>query len=143
MADQTPIAGPRHLREITVTRSIALLGYTPSARWRSYDGVFADSLASFAPLTDRRYLDVQPKRVKGRRRHASPVTVDGAGASEHGATVSADVLALDQPGRSRALLCPRASPRRSVVGGRLPGEGPPLARSDGWRVNGAAGARSP
>jgi predicted Zn-dependent protease len=58
-ADQTPIAGRVAFVEYG-DKVYRLLGYTPSVRWGNYDRAFAESLASFAPLTDRRYLDVQP-----------------------------------------------------------------------------------
>ena len=40
-----------------------ILGYTLQNRARSYRGALEGSVASFGRLTDRRYLDVSPKRV--------------------------------------------------------------------------------
>lgn len=40
-----------------------LLGYTPAQRLRSYDAAFRQSFGSFARLTDRSALEVQPARV--------------------------------------------------------------------------------
>jgi predicted Zn-dependent protease len=41
-----------------------ILGYSASNAWSRYDGAFEDSMRSFGRLTDRRYLDVEPLRVK-------------------------------------------------------------------------------
>ena len=44
-------------------RVFQLLGYTVQGRARAYEGPIEGSLATFSRLTDRRYLDVQPKRI--------------------------------------------------------------------------------
>jgi len=118
VADQTPIAGRVTFVEHD-GKVYRLLGYTPSERWRNYDRVFAESLISFAPLTDRRYLDVQPKRVDVVP-VSQPITVAEL-ARRHGASVSADVLALINHVAPGATL-PAGQPAKIVVGGRLPNE---------------------
>ena len=115
-----------------------LLGYTPSSRWGAYDRAFADSIASFAPLADRRYLDVQPKRVKVVE-VTQPMTVVEL-ARRHGASVPADVLALINGVPAGGTL-PAGQPAKVVIGGRLPGEDrpgrrPPLSRSVSPRAGG-------
>ncbi|HUH13123.1 MAG TPA: M48 family metalloprotease [Longimicrobiales bacterium] len=40
-----------------------IMGYTPQARFSSYDDIFRSSLGSFAQLTDPAALAVQPKRL--------------------------------------------------------------------------------
>jgi predicted Zn-dependent protease len=118
VADQTQIAGRVVFLEYG-EKVYRLLGYTPSARWGNYDRVFTDSLASFAPLTDRRYLDVQPKRVKVVP-VAQAMTVAEL-ARRNASTVSTDVLALINqvpPGGS----LPAGQSAKVVVGGRLPNE---------------------
>lgn len=40
-----------------------LLGYSPSSRFGQYSPQFERALESFAPLTDSRLLDVEPKRI--------------------------------------------------------------------------------
>jgi predicted Zn-dependent protease len=117
VADQTPIAGRVTFVEHG-DKVYRLLGYTPSTRWGSYDRLFSESLASFAPLTDRRYLDVQPKRVKVVS-VPQPLTVDEL-ARRNGATVPADVLALINQVAPGASL--PAGQAKVVVGGRLPSE---------------------
>jgi predicted Zn-dependent protease len=41
-----------------------ILGVTKTESWRRYDDVLASSAATFGPVTDRRLLDVQPKRLE-------------------------------------------------------------------------------
>lgn len=45
-------------------RVFQVMGFTSSARWRSYDRAIQAALESFARVTDRKVLDVQPARVK-------------------------------------------------------------------------------
>ncbi len=40
-----------------------LMGYTAAETWRSYAGTMQQSLASFANVTQRRYLEVEPKKM--------------------------------------------------------------------------------
>jgi predicted Zn-dependent protease len=128
VSDQMAIAGRVTFVEYG-EKVYRLLGYTPSTRWRSYDRVFGESLASFAPLTDRRYLDVQPKRVKVVS-VPQPITVDELG-RRNGSTVTADVLALINQVAPGGTL-PAGQSAKVVVGGRLPNEdrraGPAPAR---------------
>lgn len=44
-------------------RVYQLMSYTVDQRFRGYEQILSDSLLSFGRLTDRRYLDVAPKRV--------------------------------------------------------------------------------
>ncbi|HUG54815.1 MAG TPA: hypothetical protein VMR21_14495, partial [Vicinamibacteria bacterium] len=95
-----------------------LLGYTPRDRWGTYDRVFSASLGSFARLTDRRHLDVQPRRLDIVE-VAQPMTVEEL-ARRYRSTAPANVLALINhvaPGGSVP-----AGPAKVVVGGRLPTE---------------------
>jgi predicted Zn-dependent protease len=114
----TPIAGRVAFVEHG-DKVYRLLGYTPSSRWRNYDRVFADSIGSFSPLTDRRYLDVQPRRVDVVE-VTQPMTVDEL-ARRHGSTVSTAVLALINHVAPGGTL-PAGHPAKVVVGGRLPSE---------------------
>ena len=45
-------------------RVYRILGYTPAARFASYQGVFDAAIRSFRALEDPRYLGVQPKRIE-------------------------------------------------------------------------------
>jgi predicted Zn-dependent protease len=96
-----------------------VLGYTPQARWRAYDGVFQQVIQSFDNVTDRRYLDVQPRRIEIVPMR-EPMTI-AAFAARHPTPVSADVLALINGVPAGGAL-PAGEPAKTVVGGRLPGE---------------------
>ena len=96
-----------------------ILGYTPQARWRSYDRLFSEVIASFDNLTDRRYLDVQPRRID--IVPAEGATTVAAFAARHPTPVSADVLALIN-GVAAGGTLPAGEDVKTVVGGRLPGE---------------------
>jgi predicted Zn-dependent protease len=45
-------------------RVYRLLSYTVDERWPTYEGAAQGTLVSFGRLTERRYLDVQPKRME-------------------------------------------------------------------------------
>jgi predicted Zn-dependent protease len=96
-----------------------ILGYTPQARWRSYDRVFAEAIASFDDVTERRYLDVQPQRIDiVELGGATPVA---SFASRNATPVSADVLALIN-GVAVGGMLPAGQDVKTVVGPRLPGD---------------------
>lgn len=118
VAGQTPIAGRVAFVEYDA-KVYRLLSYTLSGRWRTYDRLFAESIGSFAPLTDRRYLDVQPRRLKVVD-VTQPTTVEEL-ARRHGSTVSSEILALINHVAPGAPL-PAGLPAKVVVGGRLPNE---------------------
>jgi predicted Zn-dependent protease len=44
-------------------RTFQLMTYTPGGKLQQYDALFRRSVASFAPLTDQRLLNVQPSRI--------------------------------------------------------------------------------
>jgi predicted Zn-dependent protease len=123
-SDGVPIAGRVAFVEYE-GKVYRLLGYTPSQRWGAYDRVFADSLGSFAPLADRRYLDVQPRRVKVVEVTA-PMSVEDF-ARRNGATVPASTIALINHVPAGGTL-PAGQPAKVVVGGRLPNEDRRAAR---------------
>jgi predicted Zn-dependent protease len=94
-----------------------LLGFTTSEQWEQYDETLAGSLASFARLTDRAALDVEPKQI-------DIVTPRGsislaAFALSYDATVPVKTLALiNQLDTDQYLQAGR--PYKSVSGGVLP-----------------------
>jgi predicted Zn-dependent protease len=45
-------------------RVFQILGYSAAPVWSKYDGPFADAIESFSRLTDRRYLSIEPMRLK-------------------------------------------------------------------------------
>jgi predicted Zn-dependent protease len=114
VSNQTMIAGRAAFVEHE-GKVFRILGYTPQARWRTYSGVVDRTIASFRRLTDRRYLDVEPRRIDIVDL-AQPTPVSALAA--RGATVSADVLALIN-GVPAGGTVP-AGRAKTVVGGRLP-----------------------
>jgi predicted Zn-dependent protease len=95
---------------------LRIMGYTPAARFSAYQGAFEETIRSFSRLTDRRYLDVQPKRlelVNLQRQMALPEF-----ARTYPSTVEIGTLGLiNGVGANESL--PRGEAKR-VVGGRLP-----------------------
>jgi len=118
VSDQTPIAGRVAFVEYG-EKVYRLLGYTPTPRWNGYARVFDDAIMSFAPLTDRRYLDVEPKRVKVV--DVTQATTVEALARRYDATVTPSVLAIINQVPAGATI-PAGSPAKVVIGGRLPRE---------------------
>ncbi len=93
-----------------------IIGYTLASRFSSYQDVFEQTILSFSPLTDRRYLDVQPKRldlVNLDRQMALPEF-----ARSYPSSVEVDTLGLIN-GVTGSGMLPRGQAKR-VVGGRLP-----------------------
>jgi predicted Zn-dependent protease len=98
-------------------RVFQLLGYTPEDRWSNYQSALTRSLGSFAVLTDRRYLDVQPKTLRIVRPDSAMSVEQFAGRND--ATIPAEELALInnlEPGER--LRSDRSY--KVVQGGRLP-----------------------
>lgn len=98
-------------------RVLQLLGYTVQGRARSYEEALTTSLASFARLTDRRYLEVDPKRL-------ALVRIDRAMTLEelngrYPSTVDLPTLALINQVRPGDRLEAGRTYKR-VVGGELP-----------------------
>jgi predicted Zn-dependent protease len=93
-----------------------IIGYAPASRFSSYQRAFEQTIRSFARLTDRRYLDVQPKRlelVTLQREMALPEF-----ARQFPSTIEVATLGLIN-GVSGDGMLPRGKAKR-VVGGRLP-----------------------
>jgi predicted Zn-dependent protease len=62
-AGQTPVRGQAAFVEHG-GHVFQILGYAAATTWSQYDDAFDDAIGSFARLTDRRYLDVEPLRLK-------------------------------------------------------------------------------
>ena len=98
-------------------RVFQLLGYAPEYRWPAYEAEVRRTLASFDRLTDRRALDVGPKRVQvvGLDR---AMTLDEF-ASRHRATVPTKTLGLiNRIDAGERLVAGRSY--KVVTGGELP-----------------------
>jgi predicted Zn-dependent protease len=69
-----------------------VIGYTSSSRFGQYSPVFEQSMESFAELTDRRLLDVEPKRIDIVQ-VSSAMTVETFG-ERYPSTISMDELLM-------------------------------------------------
>ena len=98
-----------------------ILGYAPSSRWGRYQGVMSDALNSFERLTDRRYLDVQPKKVSivTPPRDMTLREFD----DRYPSTVPLETLAIINEVSVDGTL-EGGRPAKRVVGGQLPDESP-------------------
>ena len=112
-------------------RVYRLLGFTTQSRFQGYSGAFEASVGSFGRLRDRRYLEVEPKRIDLVRLPSAmtlrqfaeryPSTVDLADARDH----QRHRRERDPPERRahQASHRRRDSPRSSIPRAARPGEG--------------------
>lgn len=96
-----------------------VLGYTSESGWRRYEDELSGSLASFERVTDRRLLDVQPKRL-------DVVSIPSAMSLEEFArrypsTVDLQTLAIINHVDTSTRF-PAGTEVKRVVGGEVPGE---------------------
>lgn len=99
-------------------RVYRLLGYAPAQRYASYESLLRASLASFAPLRDRRYLDVEPKRVQLVRVDRDMRVEEFARA--YPSTIDNPTLAIVNGLDAGGAALKRGQLAKRVVGGRLP-----------------------
>jgi predicted Zn-dependent protease len=98
-------------------RVYQVLGYTGEGSWQSYDNLLAQSLGSFERVTDRRLLDVSPKRV-------DVVSLPDAMtlsefARRYPSTVDLETLAIINQADANTRF-PAGAEVKRVVGGELP-----------------------
>ncbi|HEX7087789.1 MAG TPA: M48 family metalloprotease [Vicinamibacterales bacterium] len=94
-------------------RTYQLLGFTPSGRYGAYGNTFERVIGSFRPVTDRRVLDVQPRRLDIVR--LSEATTLQAFARAHDSPVPIEELALiNQVEGASSTLQPGALVKRVV-----------------------------
>ena len=100
-------------------RVFQLLGYAPAARWAARERAVAESLGSFAPLTDPDVLGVQPMRLEifTPERPLTPRELAGS----YPSPVSAEVLAILNQTDPAAPL-PAGAPAKRVTGTAVPTE---------------------
>lgn len=98
-------------------RVFRLLGYSVQSRWADYRNAIRGALASFRELTDRRALDVGPRRLELIQVTRSMGLDEFAG--EHRATVPSSTLALINRLDPDALL-QRGRTYKVVTGGERP-----------------------
>jgi predicted Zn-dependent protease len=93
-----------------------ILGYAPSSRWPRHESVITSAVGSFAPLTDRRFLSVQPKRLD-LVVLPQPMTIEEF-ARRFPSTVSVQTLAIINEVEPGQRIEPGRRVKR-VVGGEL------------------------
>jgi predicted Zn-dependent protease len=98
-------------------RVYRIMGYTPQNSWRGNESAISSSLASFERVTDRRLLDVKPKRL-------DVVTVPAAMSLEEFArrypsTVDLQTLAIINQANTDTRF-PAGTEVKRVVGGEVP-----------------------
>jgi predicted Zn-dependent protease len=98
-------------------RVFRLLGFAPEYRWSTHEPAIRRALASFDRLTDRRALEIEPRRLRIVRAERA-MTLDEL-ARAHGATVPIETLALINRLEPGARL-QAGGAYRVVVGGSAP-----------------------
>ncbi len=94
-----------------------LLGYTVQNHWNSYDTVLSSAIGSFERVTDRRALDVKPKRVDVVTLPSSMTLEEFA--RRYPSTVDLETLAIINQVDDDERL-PAGLEVKRVVGGELP-----------------------
>jgi predicted Zn-dependent protease len=102
-------------------RIYRVLGYARAARFSTHQAAFSASIRSFRPLTDPRYLQVEPRRIA----LVSPPREMGLAefARTYPSTVGPETIGLINGVAAREMF-PRGEPAKRVVGGQLPGGQP-------------------
>jgi len=98
-------------------RVYQLVGYTREDRWSTHQNVTRSSLASFAPLADRRYLDVSAKRI-ALAELPDRMTIAMFN-QQSPSTVDVEALAIVN-GVEPNVMLERGTLVKRVVGGQLP-----------------------
>jgi predicted Zn-dependent protease len=101
-------------------RVFQILGYTSQARWPRYEDVLSGTVDTFERLTDRRYLEVEPRRIDIVDLPRSMTL--RAFAERYPSTVPLETLAIINETTVDGSL--ESGPAKRVVGGRLPDESP-------------------
>lgn len=101
-----------------------ILGYAPSSRWPRYQQLVTQVLDSFDRLTERRYLDVAPKKVSIVN-VPRPMSLREF-AERYPSTVPLETLAIINETSVDGTLEP--GPAKRIVGGQLPNESPRTQR---------------
>ena len=93
------------------------MGYTREDLWSAYQSATRSSLASFAQLADRRYLDVEPKRI-ALMELPDRMTI-AMFDQQYPSTVDVEALAIAN-GVEPNVMLERGTLVKRVVGGQLP-----------------------
>jgi predicted Zn-dependent protease len=95
-----------------------VLGYTSSARWPHYADIINQTLNTFERLTDRRYLDVEPKKLRVVDLPRAMSLREFA--ERYPSTAPVETVAIINETTVDGSL--EAGPAKRVVGGQLPDE---------------------
>jgi predicted Zn-dependent protease len=98
-------------------RVYQVLGYTPESRFRNYDDLISNSLASFRRVTDRALLDVKPQRVDVVSLQSSMTLEEFARRYPSNTDVRTLAIINQADGNTRF---PAGAEVKRVVGGELP-----------------------
>ena len=94
-----------------------IVGYTTSQNWGRYDDVLSSAAATFGPVTDRRALDVQPKRVDVVSLPSAMTLAEFA--QRYPSTVDLETVAIINQADASTRF-PAGAEVKRVVGGELP-----------------------
>ncbi len=94
-----------------------ILAYTHENSWRGLSGVLADAVQSFGPVTDRRLLDVQPKRIEIVEL-TEAMTIEEFARRYNGTVEVATLAIINQVNPGAAI--PAGTRLKRVRGGELP-----------------------
>jgi predicted Zn-dependent protease len=94
-----------------------LMGYTAQETWRSYSGAMQRSLSSFQRVTERRYLDVEPKTIDVVTLPRAMTLTEFARRFPSNAELS-DLAILNAVSEDKVLE--KGSLVKRIVGGKLP-----------------------
>ncbi len=101
-------------------RLYRLIGYTAEGRVGRYRSALTTAVGSLERLRDRRYLDVQPRRIELVRldREMTLREID----RRHPSTVELETLAIINHVEAEGATLPESTLYKRVVGGELPGD---------------------
>jgi predicted Zn-dependent protease len=98
-------------------RIYRLLGYAVEGQWSARSSALRSSIESFRPLTEARFLDVQPRQIELVRTDRTHTLTSFN--EHHPSTVSSQVIATINRIRSGDTI-PSGTLMKRVVGGQLP-----------------------
>jgi predicted Zn-dependent protease len=98
-------------------RVYQLVGYTREDLWSTYESAARSSLVSFGRLADRRYLDVEPKRV-ALAELPERMTI-AMFDQRYPSTIDVEALAIAN-GVEPNVMIERGTLVKRIVGGQLP-----------------------
>jgi predicted Zn-dependent protease len=93
-----------------------VIGYAPAQRFGAYESAFRQSLGSFAPVTDSRVLNVQPKKLNVVSLPQQMTLAEFA--QRNPSTIPLAELAIVNQVEDPNKALPAGTPVKQVTGGR-------------------------